>query len=135
MVQILRWSNRTQCCQQLATAATFLQVEPCCPGAMTRRWTPQTCYTLPHNTASIMKDLILILCHVQATQSSHTISHTHKRIMKKLTTLNTYYMFFLYFIYIKQNELILHSDHLYITNTASCTYYFRHVGSNIVLVQ
>ena len=27
---------------------------------MTRRWTPQTCYTLRRNTASIIKDLILI---------------------------------------------------------------------------
>ena len=29
-----------------------------CPGAMPRRWDPQTRYTLPCNKASIMKDLI-----------------------------------------------------------------------------
>ena len=28
------------------------------PGVMTRRWAPQTRYTLPHNTASIMKNYI-----------------------------------------------------------------------------
>ena len=51
-------SNPTQCCQQLATAATFLRKELCYPGAMTRRWAPPTRYTLRRNTASIMKDLI-----------------------------------------------------------------------------
>ena len=35
-------SNRTQCCQRLATTATFFRKKPCCPGAMTRRWGPQT---------------------------------------------------------------------------------------------
>ena len=30
----------------------------CCPDATTRRWAPQTRYTLQRNTASIMKDLI-----------------------------------------------------------------------------
>ena len=42
----------------LATVATFLRKELCCPGAMTRRWAPPTCYTLRRITASIMKDLI-----------------------------------------------------------------------------
>ena len=41
-----------------ATAATFLRKELCCPGAMTRRWAPQTRYTLQRYTESIMKDLI-----------------------------------------------------------------------------
>ena len=50
-------SNQTQCFQRLATAATFLRKELCCPGAMTQRWAPQTRYTFRHNTASIMKDL------------------------------------------------------------------------------
>ena len=48
----------TQCCQRLATAATFLGKELCCQGAMTRKWVPQTRYTLRRNTASIIKDLI-----------------------------------------------------------------------------
>ena len=30
------WSNRTQFCQRLATAATFLRMKLFCPGAMTR---------------------------------------------------------------------------------------------------
>ena len=51
-------TNRTQCCQRLATAATFLRKKLCCPGAMTRRWAPQTRYTLRRITASIIKDLI-----------------------------------------------------------------------------
>ena len=50
-------SNRTQCCQRLATAATFLQKELCCPGAMMRRWAPPTRYTLQRITASIMKEM------------------------------------------------------------------------------
>ena len=57
-VQISGRSNQTQCCQRLATAATFLRKELCCPGAMTRRWAPPTRYTLRRNAASIMKDLI-----------------------------------------------------------------------------
>ena len=52
-VQISGRSNRTQCCQRLATAATFLRKELCCPGATTRRWAPQTRYTLRRTTASI----------------------------------------------------------------------------------
>ena len=43
---------------QIATAATFLRMELCCPGAMTRRWAPPTRYTLRRIAASIMKDLI-----------------------------------------------------------------------------
>ena len=50
-VQILGRSHR------LATAATFRK-KLCCPGAMTRRWTLQTRYTLQRNAASIMNDLI-----------------------------------------------------------------------------
>ena len=49
-----------QCCQRLATAATFLRKELCCPGVLTRRWAPPTRYTLRRNPASIMKHLILI---------------------------------------------------------------------------
>ena len=56
--QLSGQSNRTQCCQWLATAATFLQKKLCCSGAMTQRWAPQTHYTLRRNRASIMKDLI-----------------------------------------------------------------------------
>ena len=44
--------------QRLATAATFLRKELCCPGAMTRRWAPPTRYTLRRYAASIIKDLI-----------------------------------------------------------------------------
>ena len=47
--------------QQLATAATFLWEDMCCPGAMTQRCAPLTRYTLWRNTASIMEDLIWIL--------------------------------------------------------------------------
>ena len=54
-VQISGRSNRRQCRQRLATAATFLWKELCCPGAMTRRRTPQIRYTLRRNTTSIMK--------------------------------------------------------------------------------
>ena len=39
-------SNWRQCCQRLATAARFLRKKPCCPGAMTRRWAPNTRYTI-----------------------------------------------------------------------------------------
>ena len=44
-VQISGRSNRTQCCQRLATAAIFLQKKLCCLVAMTRRWAPQTRHT------------------------------------------------------------------------------------------
>ena len=37
----------------------ILRKELCCPGAMTRRWAPQTRYKLRRSTASIMKDFIL----------------------------------------------------------------------------
>ena len=60
-IQISGRSNRTQCCQRLATAAAFLQKELCCPGTMLRRWALQTRYTFWHNTASIMKDLMKVL--------------------------------------------------------------------------
>ena len=49
-----------QCRQRLATAATFLQKEQSCLGAMTRRWAPQAHYMLQRNTTSIKKKLILI---------------------------------------------------------------------------
>ena len=39
-VQISGRSNWSQCCQRLATAATFLGKELCCPGSMIRRWGP-----------------------------------------------------------------------------------------------
>ena len=57
-VQILGRSNRTQCCQRLTTAATFLRKELCCLGAMTWRWAPLTRYTFQRIIARIMKDLI-----------------------------------------------------------------------------
>ena len=41
-------------------AATFFRRKLCCPDAMTLRWAPPTRYILRRNTASIMKDLILI---------------------------------------------------------------------------
>ena len=59
-IQISGRSNWTQCCQRLAAALTFFRKELCCPGAMTRRLAPKTPYTLWRNTASIIKDLILI---------------------------------------------------------------------------
>ena len=37
----------------------FLRVELCCPGAMMRRWAPQTRYMLQGNTVSTIKDLII----------------------------------------------------------------------------
>ena len=57
-VQIPGWSIWTQCCQWLATTSTFLRKELCCPGAMTRRWTTPSRYSLQRITAIIMKDLI-----------------------------------------------------------------------------
>ena len=36
----------------------FFRKKLCCPGAMTRRWAPQTRYTLRRNTTSIIKDSI-----------------------------------------------------------------------------
>ena len=62
-VQILGRSNRTQSCQRLTTAATILQKKLCCPGAMMRRWAPQTRYTLRRNTANITKNLNEVLSH------------------------------------------------------------------------
>ena len=47
--------------QRLATAATHLGNELCCPGAMRRRWVTPTRHTLRRITASIIKDLICIL--------------------------------------------------------------------------
>ena len=70
-VQISAQSNRTQCCQRLATAATFLRKKLCCPGAMTRRWVSPTSYTLRRITASIMKDLIWKLIHVDVLNSMY----------------------------------------------------------------
>ena len=60
-VQISGWSNRTQCCQRFATAAIFLRKKLGWLGTMTRRWAPQTHYTLRRITTSIMKDLITII--------------------------------------------------------------------------
>ena len=51
-------SNRTRCCQRLATAEIMLRREMCCPGAMTRKLAPQIRYALRRNTASIIEDLI-----------------------------------------------------------------------------
>ena len=59
-VQILIRSNWTRCCQRLATTATFLWRKLFCPGAITWRRAPQTRYTLQSNTASVMKNSILI---------------------------------------------------------------------------
>ena len=60
-IQISGRSNRTQCCQRLATAAVFFQKELCCPGAMMWRWALRTRYTLWRNTANVIKDLIKVL--------------------------------------------------------------------------
>ena len=54
-------SNRTQCCQWLTAAATFLRKKLCCPGAITRRLALPTRYRLQGNTASIMKDLMWLI--------------------------------------------------------------------------
>ena len=45
--QILGRSNRTQCCQRLATAATLLRKELLCrvAGAITRRWAHTNSFT------------------------------------------------------------------------------------------
>ena len=51
-------SNRTQCCQRLATVALFLRKKLHYPGAITWRWASQTGYTLRRITAIILKDLI-----------------------------------------------------------------------------
>ena len=40
-VQSSGWSNWTQCCQRIATSATFPGKELCCTSAMTWRWAPQ----------------------------------------------------------------------------------------------
>ena len=50
-----RASQIRQCCQRLATAATFLRKEQCCLGAMTPRWAQQTHYIPQRNTTSIKK--------------------------------------------------------------------------------
>ena len=67
MVQILGWSNWTQCYQLFAIAAMLLWKKMCCLGPMTRRWIPPTCYTLQRNTVSIMKDLISSACFRHST--------------------------------------------------------------------
>ena len=43
-------SVELESCQWLATAATFLRKELCCPGAMSWQWAPQTRFTLWRNT-------------------------------------------------------------------------------------
>ena len=48
-------SVKLESCQRLATAATFLRKELCCPGAMSQQWAPQTRFTLRRNTARVMK--------------------------------------------------------------------------------
>ena len=60
--------------QRLATAATFLWKELCCPGAMTWRWTPQTRYTLRRNTTSIMKNFVLLRFSIYSRKDSTTRS-------------------------------------------------------------
>ena len=53
------WAGQIgQSCQGLTTAANFIQMKLCCAGAMTRKWTPPTRYTLRHNASSVMKDLV-----------------------------------------------------------------------------
>ena len=54
-IQILGRSNRTQCRQRFATAAIFPQKKLAYPEAMTRKWAPQTRYTLLRNTVNIEK--------------------------------------------------------------------------------
>ena len=49
----------TQCCQRLATAATFLREELCCTDPMTRIRARKLDYTPQRNATSLMKDLIL----------------------------------------------------------------------------
>ena len=51
-------SSRTQCCQRLATAATFLRKKLCCLQATTRRWASPTRYTIRRKTANIIKRMI-----------------------------------------------------------------------------
>ena len=76
-------SNRTQCCQRLATAATFPQKELCCPATMTLRWAPPTRYTLQRNAASIMKDLITCTAYSMFnTLRQHMRSHEFNSAVK-----------------------------------------------------
>ena len=75
-VQISSGSNRTRCCQRLATDVTFLQKELCCPGAMTRGWAQHTRNTLRRNTTSIMKDLI----DIEFCVNIHVLRHRNKGI-------------------------------------------------------
>ena len=58
VVQMSDRSNWTLSCQRLAIAATFLRMELCRMGIMTRKWTPQSRYTLRRNTACIIKDFV-----------------------------------------------------------------------------
>ena len=60
--KVKSWASQIrQCCQRLATAATFLQKEQSSLGAMTRKWAPaNSLHAFQCNTASIKKSLILI---------------------------------------------------------------------------
>jgi len=56
--------NLTQRCKRLATASTSTQVAVLPWRYMTRRWAPQSRYTLRRNTASVMKGLVLVIYNV-----------------------------------------------------------------------
>ena len=49
-------------------------------GAMTRRWAPQIRYTLWHNTACIMKDLIQFSAHITKLGSNITLSREARTV-------------------------------------------------------
>ena len=68
-------------------AATFVQKELCCPGAMTWRWALPTRYTFQRITGSTKKDLILILKNVHrcphsrdGNRSGRPASHVADRV-------------------------------------------------------
>ena len=81
LFQISDRANRTQCCQRLATAATFLRMKLRCPGAMTRRLAPPTRYSLRRNTASIMKDLICHLNKIDNVLKQTEVFDRHLRVI------------------------------------------------------
>ena len=70
-------SNRTQCCQRLATAATFFRKELCCPDAMSRGGARKLITSFRSNTAGIVKnDLIDLTILCTPKQLNRKVKHT-----------------------------------------------------------
>ena len=55
-------AKSAQCCHRLATGATFLRKQLCGLGAMSRRWAPQTPYTLRRSTSEYKERFGLVYC-------------------------------------------------------------------------